>query len=192
MRHIADRFVVILDANVLYPFRVRDILLRFYHAGLFRGRWTEQILDEWTSNLLTAKPELQTSIDSQLAAIREAFPEAFVTGYELLIAGLQLPDMDDRHLLAAAIKCGAQHIVTENLSDFPAEVLEEFGIEAIDADEFLYRTFELYPAEAVEVLKVMRQAYKNPPYSASEFVMELTAKGLPKLASQLRAMRALL
>nr|WP_295738811.1 PIN domain-containing protein [uncultured Acidocella sp.] len=189
MRHIADRFVVILDANVLYPFRVRDILLRFYHAGLFRGRWTNQILDEWTSNLDAAKPELQASIDSQLSAIRRAFPEALVTGYEPLISGLQLPDMDDRHVLAAAIKCGAQHIVTENLSDFPSDVLETFGIEAIGADEFLSRIFELYPADAVEILKEMRLAYRKPPFTASEFVMELTARGLPKLASQIRPIR---
>lgn len=100
--------------------------------------------------------------------------------------------MDDRHVLATAIKCGAQHIITQNLSDFPAEVQEEFGIEAIDADEFLYRTFELYQAEAVQVLRAMRRSYKNPPYAASKFVMELTAKGLPKLASQLRAVRLLL
>ncbi len=192
MKHIADRFVVVLDANVLYPFRMRDILLRFYHAGLFRGRWTEEILREWISNLLTAKPELQRSIESQLSAIKRAFPEALVTGYEPTVPGLEMPDPDDRHVLAAAIKCGAQHIVTQNLSDFPSAILDEFGIEAIDADEFLYRTFELYPAEAVEVLKALRQSYKNPPYSPSEFVMDLTAKGLPKLASQVRAMRAFL
>ena len=46
MKHIADRFVVLLDANVLFPFRKRDILLRFYHAGLYRARWSGQILDE--------------------------------------------------------------------------------------------------------------------------------------------------
>ena len=192
MKHIADRFVVILDANVLYPFRVRDVLLRFYHAGLFRGRWSEKILQEWTSNLLAAKPELRDSINSQLEAMRRAFPEALVTGYEPIIAGLQLPDPNDRHVLAAAIRCGAQHIVTQNLSDFPNEVLEEFSIEAIDADEFLSRTFELYNTEAVEALKAMRHSYKKPPYTPSEFVLELTAKGLPKLASQLRSMRSLL
>ena len=97
--------------------------------------------------------------------------------------------MDDRHVLAAAIKCGAQHIVTENLSDFPSDVLETFGIEAIGADEFLSRIFELYPADAVEILKEMRLAYRKPPFTASEFVMELTARGLPKLASQIRPIR---
>ncbi len=67
MRCIADRFVVILDANVLYPFRVRDALLRFAEAGLFRARWSPTILDEWRRNLLKRRPELQDSIDQQTA-----------------------------------------------------------------------------------------------------------------------------
>lgn len=192
MKHIADRFVVVLDANVLYPFRIRDTLLNFYHAGLFRGRWTSKILDEWTSNLLDRKPELKTSIDAQLEAMSKAFPEAMVVGYDDLISALTLPDPNDRHVLAAAIRCGAQHIVTQNLRDFPNDVLEQYSIEAIDADEFLSRTFELYTTEATEILRNMRQNYKNPPFTPSEFVLDLTAKGLPKLASQIRPMRTFL
>lgn len=189
MKHVADRFVVILDANVLFPFRKRDVLLRFYHAGLFRGRWTEQILDEWTRNLLEQKPHLEDSIRSQQRAMQEHFAEAIVTGYEPLIPALNLPDPDDRHVLAAAIQCGAQHIVTENLADFPADLLEQFEIEAIDADEFLSRTFDLYPSEALAVLRSLRELYDNPPFSPPEFILDLTAKGLPKLAARVREHR---
>ncbi len=155
MKHIADRFVVVLDANVLFPFRKRDVLLRFCQAGLFRARWSGEILDEWTRNLLAQKPHLAESIQSQLKAMQEAFPEALVTGYEPLIEALVLPDPDDRHVLAAAIRCGAQHIVTENLADFPDHALKAFSIRAIDADEFLSRTFDLYPAEALATLNVV-------------------------------------
>ena len=192
MRHIADRFVVVLDANVLYPFRMRDILLCFYHAGLFRGRWSKTILEEWTSNLLAEKPGLHHSIRSQLQKMSFEFPEALVTGYESLIGSLDLPDQNDRHVLAAAIRCGAQHIVTQNLNDFPPEALEPFSVEAIHPDEFLSRTFELYPTEATEILGKLRRSYQNPPYTPSEFVLDLTAKGLPKLASQIRPMRSFL
>jgi predicted nucleic acid-binding protein len=192
LKHIADRFVVVLDANVLFPFRKRDVLLRFCQAGLFRARWSPQILDEWTRNLLADKPQLADSIQSQLEAMQRAFPEACITGYEPLIDGLKLPDPKDRHVLAAAIRCGAQHIVTENLKDFPDDVLNEFAVEAIDADEFLSRTFELYPAAALEALKAMRQTYRKPPFTQSEFVFDLTAKGMPKLASRLRPARSLL
>jgi predicted nucleic acid-binding protein len=192
LKYIADRFVVVLDANVLYPFRKRDVLLRFCQAGLFRARWSRLVLDEWTRNLLAEKPHLAQSVEAQLDAMQRAFPEACVTGHEPLIEALKLPDPDDRHVLAAAIRCGAQHIVTENLRDFPEDVLAEFAVEAIDADEFLSRTFDLYPAAAIEALKIMRQSYRNPPFSQSEFVFDLTAKGLPKLASRLRPARALL
>lgn len=155
MKHIADRFVVVLDANVLLPFRKRDVLLRFCQAGLFRARWSGDILDEWTRNPLAQKPHLAESIQSQLKAVQEAFPEALVTGYEPLIEALVLPDPDDRHVLAAAIRCGAQHIVTANLANFPDHALEDFAIKAIDADEFLSMTFDLYPAEALETLNVV-------------------------------------
>ena len=113
MKHLADRRVALLDANVLFPFRKRDILLRFHHAGLFRARWTERILDEWTLSLPERKPHLERSVHSQRHAMREHFAEALVTGYEPLIGTLELPDADDRHVPAAAIRCGAQYIVTD-------------------------------------------------------------------------------
>ena len=187
---LADRRVALLDANVLFPFRKRDILLRFHYAGLFRARWTEQIIDEWTLNLLERKPHLERSVRSQRLAMGEHFPEALVTGYEPLIATLELPDADDRHVLAAAIRCGAQYIVTDNLADFPAQVLARFNIEAIDADGFLSRTFDLYPSEALGVLRTLRKAYNNPPFTPSEFVRDMTAKGLPRLAAQTEKHRA--
>ena len=192
MRYVADRFVVILDANVLFPFRKRDVLLRFYQAGLFRARWSDEILDEWTRNLLRLKPHLEDSIRSQLRAMANHFPEALVSGHDGLVEALSLPDPNDRHVLAAAIVCGAQHIVTDNLSDFPAERLAAYDIEAIDADEFLSRTFDLYPSEALSVLRDLRGTYGNPPYSAPEFVLDLTAKGLPKLAARARQHQAFL
>lgn len=190
MIHRADRFVVVLDANVLYPFRKRDILLRFYAAGLYRARWTERIMDEWTRNLLKEKPDTGKSIQSQLLAIEEAFPESFVEGYCDLIQGLSLPDMDDRHVLAAAIKCGAQRIVTDNLRHFPAKALQKFEIEPIGADDFLCDTLDLYWNEGLAVIHKLRLDYKNPPFTPSELVLDLAGRGLPKLAAMLRDHRA--
>jgi hypothetical protein len=186
LRSVSDRFVVVLDANELFPFRVRDALLRFAEAGLFRARWSNDIIGEWRSSLLKLKPHLEESIDSQIAAMRKAFPESWVEGYEPLIDGLELPDESDRHVLAAAIRAGAEHIITENLKDFPANTLEPLGIEAVSADDFLSSTFELYPAEGVATLRAMRIDYKNPPFTPAEFIFDLQAKGMPKLASLLR------
>ena len=190
MIQLADHRVALLDANVLFPFRKRDILLRFHHAGLFQARWSERILDEWTLNLLERKPNLERSVRSQRHAMREHFADALVTGYEPLIGTLELPDADDRHVLAAAIRCGAQYIVTDNLTDFPAEVLGRFDIEAVDADRFLSRTFDLYPSEALGMLRNLWEAYTNPPFTPSEFVRDLTAKGLPRLAAHTEKHRA--
>ena len=184
MTQLADRRVALLDANVLFPFRKRDILLRFHHTGLFRARWTARILDEWTRNLLERKPHLERSVRAQRQAMREHFAAALVTGFEPLIGTLELPDANDCHVLAAAIRCGAQYVVTDNLADFPAGVLAPFDIEAIGADAFLSRTFDLYPSEALGVLSTLREAYRNPPFTPSEFVRDLTAKGLPRLAAR--------
>lgn len=189
MSHLADRFVVLLDANVLYPFRKRDVLLRFYEAGLFRARWTDEILAEWTDNLLEDRPDLEASIMAQREKIASFFPDALVSGYDHITKGLSLPDKDDRHVLAAAIQCGAQHIITDNVRDFPEAALDPYDIEAIEADEFLARTFDLYTAEAMIVLRELRQHYSKPKYSPSEFVLDLTAKGMPKLAARVRSRR---
>ena len=80
--------------------------------------------------------------------MREHFAEALVTGYEPLIGTLELPDADDHHVLAA-------------------EVLGRFDTEAVDADGFLSRTFDLYPSEALGVLRTLRDAYSNPPLTPS-------------------------
>jgi predicted nucleic acid-binding protein len=186
LRNVSDRFVVVLDANVLYPYRVRDALLRFAEAGLFRARWSPAILKEWRRSLLARRPEVAASIDAQIAAMKRAFPESCVTGGETLIESLELPDPDDRHVLATAIRTGAEHIVTENLKDFPGAALEPFGISAVTADDFLASTFELYPADAFRAMRTMRRDYDRPSFSPGEFIFDVQAKGLPKLASMLK------
>jgi len=187
MSFVANPFVVILDANVLYPFRTRDVLFSFAQSGLFRARFTDEILDEWTRNLIRNKPQLEDSVRQQEAAIRAAFDECIVTGYAPLIPGLTLPDEDDRHVLAAAIKCSAQIIVTENHKDFPPDTLEAYGVETLGADDFLANTYDLFPKSGVRVLKQVRQRYDNPPFTRSEFLMDLIKNGLPKLAALARA-----
>lgn len=187
MSNIADRFVVILDANVLYPFRVRDVLLRFAEAGLYRARWSRQIMEEWTQSVIQKKPQFEASIRSQERAMARAFPEAMVEGHESLIPGLVLPDKNDRHVLAAAILAGAQHIITENIHDFPDEVLRPYGIEAVTADQFLSSTFELYPSAAMKALRQMRKEYERPPMNPSELLLDLMRVGLARTASLVRS-----
>ena len=186
MSFVANPFVVVLDANVLFPFRVRDVLLTFAQDGLFRARITDEILDEWTRNLIRLKPHLEESVRAQETIIRDYFEECFVSGYQPLIEGLNLPDLDDRHVLAAAIRCSAQVIVTENQKDFPIEVMEEHGLETLSADDFLANTYDLFPGAAARSLRKVRQRYKNPPMTSAEFLLDLTRSGLSKLAAAAR------
>ena len=162
MNHIADRFVAILDTNVLFSFRKRDILMRFYQMGLYRARWSEHIFKELLEVTRDKRPHLVTNVENFIENMRSNFGEAFVTDFELLINSIELPDEKDRHVLAAAIICGAQLIVTDNINDFPNSYISKYSISAITPDEFLYLTHRLYPAPSLLALKNLRESYKNP------------------------------
>jgi predicted nucleic acid-binding protein len=167
-----------LDANVLYPFLVRDVLLSLADAGLYRPLWTDRINDEWSSHLVEKSPEKAAQVKETIQVMDRAFPEALVRQYEDLIDILQLPDANDRHVLAAAIRGGANVIVTENTKDFPLTVLEQYDLEVRTADEFVLSTVELYPADAVAALKRMRLRYSNPPHDPAQLLQAMLRCGL--------------
>ena len=114
-------FIVLYDACVLHPAPLRDLLIRIANTGVVHARWSERILDECFRSILTRRPALKPDA---LARTRElmndSVSDCLVEGFENLIDDLSLPDLDDRHVLAAAIRAGAQVIVTANLRDFPA------------------------------------------------------------------------
>lgn len=133
-----SNFTVLYDASVFYPANLRDLLMELAVTGLFRAKWSEQIHQEWISSLLKKRPDLSKDrLERTQQIVNQAVPDCLVKGYETLIKGLQLPDTDDRHVLAAAIHCNAQIIVTYNLKDFPKEILLPFEIEAQHPDVFL-------------------------------------------------------
>jgi predicted nucleic acid-binding protein len=120
-----------LDASALYPALLRNILMRLAVDDLFRAYWSERVQDEWTQAILRDRPDLpRAQIERTRRLTDEAIDGAIVSGYEPLIETIALPDVDDRHVLAAAIHCGASVIVTANLRDFPREILSLHGIEA--------------------------------------------------------------
>ena len=143
------RFVVVFDACVLYPAPMRDFLIRLATAGLFAAKWTDRIHDEWTRSLLATRPDLANALKRTRSLMDQAVPDCLVEGYEPLIEGLSLPDPDDRHVLAAAIRAGAQTIVTINLRDFPAPSLAPFGIEAVHPDTFVEQQLDLHEGAVV-------------------------------------------
>lgn len=118
-------FTVVYDANVLYPNTLRDLLIRIAQSGAVQAKWTNAILDEMAAALRRNRPDIPTEKVQRLRELmNRAVRDCLVSGYEPLIEGLKLPDPDDRHVLAAAIKAGAQVIVIRNLRDFPAADLE--------------------------------------------------------------------
>lgn len=114
-------FVVIYDACVLYPAPLRDLLIRVARTGVVRAQWSNLILDECFRNILANRPDLSPgTLQRTRELMNKAVADSLVTGFEHLVDGLDLPDPDDRHVLAAAVRAGAQAIVTANLKDFPA------------------------------------------------------------------------
>lgn len=117
--------VVVLDANVLYPARLRDLFIRLAIAGLYRAHWSDRILDECFRNIQLHRPELTADrLDRTRNLMNTAIVDASVVGFEHLIERFELPDPDDRHVTAAAVASGATMIITSNLRDFPPHALE--------------------------------------------------------------------
>ncbi len=180
------KFSVIYDACVLYPAPLRDCLLRLALTDLFKARWTDQIHDEWINALLRqgtfTKQKLTNIRDLMDAHVRDAK----VTGYESLIETLRLPDAKDRHVLAAAIRCNADAIVTFNLKDFPEHLLQPFGIDAIHPDDFIYYQIDMAPAVCCQAFKRQRLALQNPAMDVEEFLATLQKQQLPQTVSILK------
>ena len=99
-----DDYTVLFDACTLYPAPLRDFIMEIAAMGLFRAKWTNKIHDEWIRNLLANRNDLSPAkLERTKRLMNEAIPDCLVADYENLIAGLDLPDEDDRHILAAAI-----------------------------------------------------------------------------------------
>lgn len=121
--------------------------------------------------------------------IREVVPNCIVTGFESLIPSLSLPDPNDRHVLAAAIRAQAQTIVTANLRDFPAEALTPFDVEARHPDDFVLDQIDLAPARVVQVVVEQAAALRKPPRTLEELLGTLAQCGLPQSMAKIRMLR---
>ncbi|WP_288408075.1 PIN domain-containing protein [uncultured Herbaspirillum sp.] len=191
MRH--SPFTVVYDACVLYPAPLRDFLMWLGLSGCFRARWSQAIHDEWKRNLLINRPDLNpVQLDRTSALMDRAIPDSLVEGYETLIPGLTLPDPDDRHVLATAIRCGASVIVTFNERDFPAQALIPYGIEAQHPDEFAHNLLDLDPAAVAAAAQRQRAQLKKPVVDVDHYLEILLRQGLVQTAKALSTYRAIL
>lgn len=162
-------------------------------SDLFRARWTETILDEWSRNLQKNRPDLKPEqLERTRRLMNECTLDCLVSGYEDLIPGLHLPDPDDRHVLAAAIRAQAGVIVTFNLTDFPREYLAGFGIESQHPDDFIVHLLNISPGTVCKAVKQHRQSLRNPPKSVDDYFDTLERQQLPNTVQRLREFAAVI
>ncbi len=184
----APRNVAVLDANVLYPPSLRDLLMWLASVRIYAPRLTEEIHTEWIRNVLADNPEVTPAqLDRTRCLMNQVTPNCVVSGYEARLPTLSLPDEGDRHVLAAAIEAGASVIVTYNLSDFPDSVLRGYGIQALHPDVFLSALFDQEAALFLRGVQAHRASLKNPPKTAQDYLTTLRITGLKRLALRLEA-----
>ncbi len=180
-------FAAFYDANVLYPAELRSFLMHLAMTGLLRAKWPDTVHEEWISNLLLNRPDLTREKLERTRSLMDTHAlDALVTGYEDLIPSLHLPDPNDRHVLAAAMRGRADVIVTMKLKDFPVEIIEPLGIEAQHPDEFILHLLSFAPEAVVAAAQTHRLSMKNPPKSVEEYLKTLERQGLTQAVSSLR------
>jgi len=175
--------IAVLDACVLYSAPMRDILLCFAQQGLYLPQWSDIITDEWLRNLLKNRPDLEEErLLRTIARMNNYFDEANINDFDHHISTIQLPDLDDRHVVACAIQCEAEIIVTKNLKDFPEEELAKFNLIAQHPDNFICDLFEMNTKAATIAFNVQLEKLKNPPQTKEKLLETFKKQGLPKAA----------
>lgn len=181
------RYTAVLDACVLFPAPLRDLLMSLAVEGMYGARWTAQIHDEWIRNLVAKRPDLdRQKLERTASLMNKAVEDSLVENYQCLIPTLDLPDPDDRHVLAAAIVGHADAIVTFNLKDFPEPRLSQHSIEVLHPDDFLIAQYDLDQIRMLRVIKACRIKLKSPPKSAEDYLETLELQGLPQTCRLLR------
>ncbi len=162
-------------------------------TDLLWARWTKRIHEEWMRNVLRNYPDMTREKVERIRDLMDKHAsDPLVTDYEDLVPGLTLPDPDDRHVLAAAIRAGAHVIVTFNLMDFPQDVLAKFDIEALHPDDLLERLLDLDPDAVCAAARRHRATLKKPLKSVDDYLADLEKQGIPRTAAGLRPHRAIL
>jgi predicted nucleic acid-binding protein len=180
-------FTVVYDACVLYPAPVRDFLIRLARTGMFRARWSDAIHEEWISSLLKNRDDLtREKLERTRRLMNESVPGCLVRNFEHFIDGIGLNDRNDRHVVAAAIRAGAELIITFNLKHFPDSSLERYNLSAQHPDDFIADLIDLNYECVVKTAAQHRHQLVNPHKNAKEYIDTLFRHGLTQTAAALR------
>jgi predicted nucleic acid-binding protein len=179
----------VLDACVIYPAPLRDLLLSLADIGLFKPFWSAKINEEWIRNLLIKRPELSLSkLALTVEAMNKAFPDANVSSNVNIASSLSLPDQDDIHVLGTAIVSESNYIITSNLKDFPHKILGQYHIQAIDPDTFILERFKDQKTRALVALHNQIKRLRHPPLSRLEVFDIFKKIGLTKTINHLKTL----
>lgn len=181
------RFTCVLDTNVIYPIEIRDLLFWFAHYEMYTPKWSEHIFNEWKS-VMKRKGISDEEIQKRVSKANLAFPYALVANYTNLIDKLELPDEDDKHVLAAAIKTNANLIVTNNLKDFPKQYLKKFGLTHKSADDFMTDIIDLDHDKSIEAFRALVLNRKNPSHDEFKVLENLRKNKLIHTANYLHSL----
>lgn len=180
-------YAAVLDACVMVPVSLCDILLRLAEERMFRPVWSKRILEEASVAIKAVHPDIPEGlIDRRIQFMGKGFPGACVGGIESIEVALELPDEDDRHVLAAAIRSRADAIVTANIKDFPAEITANFDVEVIHPDDFLMSQLDMRSRTVLDTLLAQANAAKNPRLSLDDVLNSLARAGAPRFVDEVR------
>ena len=181
------RFAAFLDACVMVPIAPCDTLLRIADSGAFCPLWSQRVVDEAVRALQRIHPDVAPSrFLSRFHSMDRAFEDALVEGWEPLEQGIVLPDPNDRHVVAAAIRGRADVIVTENTKDFPERTLQPLGLKALRHDQFLLDHFELSPSAVSRIVTDQAAAMNRPPVDTDLLLARLARSGARGFAAAVR------
>jgi len=181
-------FVALYDTDALFPNSQRDLLIRIGMSGMVQAKWTRQIIDDLGTALGRSYPDIPGDrLERLKGLINESVADCLITGYEPLIDGLKLPDPDDRHVLAAAIKAGAQVIVTANLKDFPPKDLRPWSVEAKSPDDFILDQIHIDNKVVFACIQQIVDSRKRYPVTVRDVLSELERSGLVQSVAALRS-----
>lgn len=179
------RFPAFFDTNVLYGALLNDLVLELADRGLYRPLWSKDVLFELSKNLVK-NGEDPNLVAKRVGTMERYFPDAMVAGYEDLVPSMT-NDAKDRHVLAAAIRGGAEVLVTFNVKDFPVGSVGPFDVEVVHPDDFLQDQLDLHPAPTLRALVDLVEAYDSPSMTVDDFLLALARAGVPNFVSAVRA-----
>lgn len=190
---LIGRYLALLDANVLHPAFLRGAMLWFAEERLYRPAWSADILTEWRRSAQRRHPDISDDkLDQMQAIMSEQFAGAEITGYDAIVGALDLPDVDDRHLLAAAIVGRCHGVITANLKHFPPDKVAPFKMEIVHLDDFIVNIIDLHPSRAVAACKRHRAAMTKSKPTQDEYLERYKAAGLIQAHGRLSVHKELL